>query len=272
MLRDRRWGLAFFAGLAHRWLREEAGGPGGPHPGMAVSPSSTIVVLTGAGISAESGLPTFRDANGLWHGHRVEEVATPEAFARNPALVHEFYNMRRAALKTVGPNAAHEAIARLQREHPGEVVLITQNVDDLHERGGSPGAIHMHGELRKVRCGWCHMDEAWESDLSTETVCRVCHRKGRMRPDIVWFGEMPYHMDEIQRALMRADVFVAVGTSGQVYPAAGFVALAREAGARTIEVNVDATLASAAFGEHRVGPATVEVPRLVEEILRGAAD
>jgi NAD-dependent deacetylase len=193
-----------------------------------------IVILTGAGISAESGLPTFRDADGLWQRHRVEEVASPEAFSRNPALVHQFYNMRRAALKTVQPNAAHEAIGRLQREGAGDVVLVTQNVDDLHERGGSPEVIHMHGELRKVRCMRCHMDEIWEDDLSTETVCRICKRSGGMRPDIVWFGEMPYHMDVIQDALERADVFMAVGTSGHVYPAAGFVEIARAAGARTI--------------------------------------
>lgn len=226
-----------------------------------------IVILTGAGVSAESGLPTFRDADGLWHGHRVEEVATPEAFSRNPALVHEFYNMRRAALKTVQPNAAHEAIARFQREFSGEVVLVTQNVDDLHERGGSPSVIHMHGELRRVRCARCHMDEICEADLSTETVCRMCQRSGGMRPDIVWFGEMPYHMDKIQDALARADVFIAIGTSGHVYPAAGFVEIARGAGARTIEVNLDATLASYSFHEHRTGPATIQVPLLIEELL-----
>lgn len=227
----------------------------------------TIVILTGAGISAESGLPTFRDANGLWHGHRVEEVATPEAFARDPKLVHEFYNMRRAALKTVGPNAAHEAIAKLQREHAGEVVLVTQNVDDLHERGGSPSVIHMHGELRRARCKRCHIDVVWENDLSTETACGICQRTGCMRPHIVWFGEMPFHMDEIQEALARADVFIAIGTSGLVYPAAGFVRLAHEAGARTIEVNLDGTATSDAFKELRVGRATEEVPRLVREML-----
>lgn len=227
----------------------------------------TIVILTGAGISAESGLPTFRDANGLWHGHRVEEVATPEAFAENPALVHEFYNMRRAALKTVKPNAAHEAIARLQREHAGAVVLVTQNVDDLHERGGSPAVIHMHGELRKVRCIRCYMDVEWQGDLSTTTPCPICKRTGCMRPHIVWFGEMPFFMEEIQEALARADVFVAIGTSGNVYPAAGFVHLAHMAGARTIEVNVDGTSASSSFKEHRTGRATEQVPGLVEELL-----
>jgi NAD-dependent deacetylase len=236
-------------------------------PKSMTSAHPTIVILTGAGISAESGLPTFRDANGLWHGHRVEEVATPQAFAANPKLVHEFYNMRRAALKTVKPNAAHEAIARLQREHGGKVVLVTQNVDDLHERGGSPSVIHMHGEIRKVRCARCHMDEVWEEDLSTETACRICKRTACMRPHIVWFGEMPFHMDEIQDALDQADVFIAIGTSGHVYPAAGFVQMARGAGARTIEVNLDETAASDSFGEHRIGPATAQVPPLVAELL-----
>lgn len=227
----------------------------------------TIVILTGAGISAESGLPTFRDANGLWRGHRFEEVASHDAFARNPALVHEFYNMRRAALKQVEPNAAHQAIAELQHEHPGGVVLITQNVDDLHERGGSPAVIHMHGELRKVRCNRCHLALDWEGDLSAETVCHICKRTGSMRPHIVWFGEMPFHMDTIQEALARADIFLSIGTSGNVYPAAGFVMIARGAGARTIEVNLDATITSDSFHEHRTGLATEQVPRLVDELL-----
>src|SRR5688572_24292127 len=168
---------------------------------MSESTKGTIVILTGAGISAESGLPTFRDADGLWHGHRVEEVATPEAFAENPKLVHEFYNLRRAALKTVKPNAAHEAIARLQREYAGEVVLVTQNVDDLHERGGSPSLIHMHGDLLKVKCTWCEKGHTWEDDLSVETACPSCRAVDGMRPDIVWFGEMPYRMEEIERVL-----------------------------------------------------------------------
>ncbi len=227
-----------------------------------------IVILTGAGISAESGLPTFRDANGLWRGHRFEGVASPEAFESTPALVHEFYNMRRAALKTVQPNAAHKAIARLQREYPGEVILVTQNVDDLHERGGSIQVIHMHGELKKVRCVACEADQEWEGDLSTETGCLVCGRPGGMRPDIVWFGEMPFYMEEIAAALSKADIFIAIGTSGHVYPAAGFVMLASEAGARTIEVNLDATLVSSAFAEQRVGAASKIVPQLVEELLR----
>lgn len=226
-----------------------------------------IVILTGAGISAESGLPTFRDANGLWRGHRFEEVASPEAFESNPSLVHEFYNMRRAALKSVVPNPAHEAIARLQREYPGEVILVTQNVDDLHERGGSTQAIHMHGELKKVRCVACEAGQDWEEDLSTETGCQVCGRPGGMRPDIVWFGEMPFHMEKIAAALEKADIFISIGTSGHVYPAAGFVMIAHQAGARTIEVNLDATLVSDSFQEQRIGPASVVVPQLVEELF-----
>ena len=231
-----------------------------------------IVILTGAGISAESGLPTFRDANGLWRGYRFEEVASPEAFESNPSLVHEFYNMRRAALKTVHPNAAHEAIAKLQREYPGEVTLITQNVDDLHERGGSTQVIHMHGELKKVRCVACDAGQDWEEDLSTETGCLVCGRPGGMRPDIVWFGEMPFHMERIATILERAGVFISIGTSGHVYPAAGFVVLAGRAGARTIEVNVDATLVSDSFQEQRIGPASQVVPQLVEEFLSHSSE
>lgn len=227
----------------------------------------TIVILSGAGISAESGLPTFRDKDGLWEGHRVEEVATPEAFRDHPELVHQFYNLRRAALKTVEPNAAHFALARLQQEFPGRVTLITQNVDDLHERAGSTGVIHMHGELQKVICTRCELGEVWEGDLQTTTPCPCCGHVGGMRPDIVWFGEIPYHMERIERALGDADVFAAIGTSGLVYPAAGFVTLAKFAGAETIEINNAQTQVSHTFGTHRIGPATVEVPQWVEEVL-----
>jgi NAD-dependent deacetylase len=196
-----------------------------------MSSPRTIVILTGAGVSAESGLPTFRDANGLWEGHRFEDVATPEAFTRDPHLVHRFYNLRRAALRTVEPNAAHRAIANLQRQFPGEVVLVTQNVDDLHERAGSPSVIHMHGELTRVRCEHCNSIVSHGEDLSTETRCGACIESGGMRPHIVWFGEVPFEMDDIAQALARADIFVAIGTSGVVYPAAGFVILAKGAGA-----------------------------------------
>ena len=227
----------------------------------------SIVILTGAGISAESGLPTFRDKNGLWEGRRVEEVATPEAFARTPELVLRFYNLRRAALATVEPNAAHVALARLQRQHPGKVTLITQNVDDLHERAGSAGVIHMHGELRRVRCTRCDHVLAWTGDLGTGTVCPHCGKPGNLRPDIVWFGEMPHHMELIAEALRNADVFAAIGTSGHVYPAAGFVGEARLAGAETVEINNTGTAVSERFHRHLTGPATVEVPRWVDGLL-----
>ena len=226
-----------------------------------------IVILTGAGISAESGLATFRDKDGLWEGHRVEDVACPDAFRRNPALVHRFYNLRRAGLSGVEPNAAHFALARLQHEYPGEVTLITQNVDDLHERAGSASVIHMHGELRKVRCDLCWRGREWEGDLDTETVCPFCDRAGGMRPDIVWFGEIPKFMERIGKALDRAGIFAAIGTSGHVYPAAGFVGMAAAGGAETLEINNADTAVSSQFDRHLTGPATVQVPVWVDEIL-----
>ena len=226
-----------------------------------------IVILTGAGISAESGLATFRGKDGLWEGHRVEEVATPEAFRRNPALVHRFYNLRRAALGGVEPNAAHLALARLQREHRGTVTLITQNVDDLHERAGSTGVIHMHGELLQARCERCRRSAAWHGDLSTATACTHCHRAGGMRPDIVWFGEMPMHMERIGRALEAATLFAAIGTSGFVYPAAGFVQMATQAGAATVEINNAETAVSDCFHARLTGPATECVPAWVDSLL-----
>lgn len=232
---------------------------------------ASIIILTGAGISAESGLPTFRDANGLWEGHRFEDVATPGAFGRDPKLVHRFYNARRAALGTVKPNAAHEAIARLQREFRGKVTLVTQNVDDLHERGGSTDVIHMHGELTKIRCTHCEAVHSWEGDLHETTACPDCQRVGGLRPDIVWFGEMPYHMDVIEGLLSTAKLFVAIGTSGNVYPAAGFVRLAKLAGALAIEINVAGTEVTFAFDKRMHGPATEEVPKLVDWVLASQA-
>lgn len=226
-----------------------------------------IVILTGAGISAESGLPTFRDANGLWEGHRVEEVATPEAFIDNPTLVHRFYNMRREALLKVQPNAAHISLAKLQKEHAGKVTIITQNVDDLHERGGSTDVIHMHGKLRWAKCTLCAADYPWDVEMSELTVCPHCGQSGGMRPDIVWFGEMPYHMDEIGDILEQADLFVAIGTSGNVYPAAGFVLLAKRANAITIEINNANTNISTNFDRRYTGPATEQVPLLVDWML-----
>ncbi len=181
---------------------------------------SLIVILTGAGISAESGLPTFRGAGGLWEGHRVEDVATPEAFARDPELVQRFYNLRRRALLESGvePNPAHRALARLEAQWPGEVLLVTQNVDDLHERAGSRNLLHMHGELLRALCLDCQASAAWRQDLGPDSSCPGCGALGSLRPDIVWFGEMPYRMDEVYAALARCELFLAVGTSGQVYP------------------------------------------------------
>lgn len=227
-----------------------------------------LVILTGAGVSAESGLATFRGGGGLWDGHRVEDVATPEGFVRDPALVQRFYNERRAALKTVQPNAAHVAIARLQREWGhGSVTLITQNVDDLHERGGSRQVWHMHGELLKIRCTRCDQVVDCAEDVTSATACRFCERVGTMRPDIVWFGEMPYFMDEIYERLYKAHVFAAIGTSGHVYPAAGFVQEAARHGAETVEFNLESSEVSAAFAEHRIGPAGQTVPQWVAALL-----
>jgi NAD-dependent deacetylase len=229
--------------------------------------ASSVVILTGAGISAESGLPTFRDKEGLWEGHRFEDVACPEAFLRDPLLVHRFYNLRRAALKTVAPNAAHFALAHLQREFHGRVTLVTQNVDDLHERAGSADVIHMHGQLLKARCVRCGRDADWADDLQTTTSCPFCGHAGGMRPDIVWFGEIPRYMERIESALETADIFVAIGTSGHVYPAAGFVRTARFAGAETIEINNRRTMVSDGFDRHLIAPATVAVPGWVAEML-----
>ena len=228
---------------------------------------NNIVVLTGAGVSAESGLATFRGPDGLWEGHRVEDVCTPEAFRRDPALVHSFYDARRAKLGTVEPNAAHKALARLDAEWPGELLLITQNVDDLHERAGSTRLLHMHGELAKGWCLACDGRFGWTEDMGEGAVCSLCGTSGRVRPDIVWFGEMPYDMDGIDEALRNADLFVSIGTSGAVYPAAGFVQTARYCGAQTLEMNLDPSLGSSFFDESRIGPAGKLVPEWVDEVL-----
>jgi NAD-dependent deacetylase len=229
--------------------------------------TGNIVVLTGAGISAESGLATFRGPDGLWEGHRVEDVATPEAFRRDPALVQAFYDARRERLKSVEPNAAHRALARLDSEWPGELLIVTQNVDDLHERAGARRLLHMHGELRSAWCLACDARMPWASELSSGPPCPACGEAGRLRPDIVWFGEMPYEMERIDRALLDADLFVSIGTSGAVYPAAGFVQTARYAGARTIEINLEPSLGSVYFDEARTGPAGLLVPEWVDEVL-----
>lgn len=226
---------------------------------------SRLFLLTGAGVSAESGVATFRGAGGLWEGHRIEEVASPEGFAANPALVQRFYNDRRRLLPTASPNPAHLAIARLQREFPGRVTLVTQNVDDLHERGGSPEVVHMHGELLKARCVFCKRVRDWSGDLDEETRCGDCG--GQLRPHIVWFGEMPLALDAIFEALGACDLFAAIGTSGQVYPAAGFVEMASRHGARCLEFNLESTATSPHFDESRTGPASRTVPAWVEELL-----
>lgn len=228
---------------------------------------SNIAVLTGAGVSAESGLATFRGADGLWEGHRVEDVATPEAFRRDPALVHQFYDARRAKLATVEPNAAHKALARLDAEWPGQLLLVTQNVDDLHERAGSKRLIHMHGELAKGWCLACGKRVAWTGPMGEAAQCPSCRVEGQVRPDIVWFGEMPYEMERIDEALQGCDLFVSIGTSGAVYPAAGFVQTARYCGARTLEINLEPSLASSMFDESRIGKAGELVPAWVEEVL-----
>jgi NAD-dependent deacetylase len=233
---------------------------------MAQEPSR-IVVLTGAGISAESGLATFRGEDGLWEGHRVEDVATPEAFARDPALVHKFYNARRAQLAEVEPNAAHRALARLEAEWPGEFLLVTQNVDDLHERAGSKRLIHMHGRNTVAWCLACDARSPWEAPMSGESKCPQCAARGQLRPDIVWFGEMPYDMDRIEDALRTCDLFVSIGTSGAVYPAAGLVQTARYCGAMTLEMNLEPSQGSVFFDESRNGKAGKLVPEWVEEVL-----
>ena len=226
-----------------------------------------IVILTGAGISAESGLATFRGPDGLWEGHRVEDVATPEAFARDPQLVHKFYDARRERLGEVEPNAAHRALARLDALWPGELLIVTQNVDDLHERAGAKRLLHMHGELASGWCTGCDERFRWHGSMGEEACCPVCQVSGSVRPDIVWFGEMPYEMERIDQALMTADLFVSIGTSGAVYPAAGFVQTARYCGAQTLEINLEPSQGSLFFDERRYGPAGVEVPKWVDELL-----
>ena len=231
-----------------------------------------LVVLTGAGVSAESGVPTFRGADGLWEGHRFEDVATPEAFERDPALVQRFYNLRRAALKTVQPNAAHVALAELAARWEGDFLLVTQNVDDLHDRAlaeVTPGLgfelIHMHGELLRARCTRSGVVSDWPGDMAVDEPSPD-HPEGRIRPHIVWFGEMPLAMNRIEAALTKSDLFVSIGTSGAVYPAAGFVQSARMAGARTVEINLEPSLGAGLFDEGVYGPATQMVPAFFRDL------
>lgn len=230
-----------------------------------------IVVLTGSGISAESGIATFRDRDGIWAQFDVEEVATPAAFARQPHKVHEFYNLRRRGLHGVDPNKAHFALARLEREHlpkPGaSFEIVTQNVDNLHEAAGSRNVIHMHGELLRGLCTKCSARFPWEEDISTESVCPGCKKPGSVRPDIVWFGEMPYQMDRIAQIVQRADLFISIGTSGAVYPAAGLVGLARRSGAHTVELNLEPSEGVTQFHEAIHGKASEVVPAFVQKVL-----
>jgi len=232
---------------------------------MAKIPS--IVILTGAGVSAESGIDTFRAEGGLWEQHRVEDVATPEAFARDPDLVLRFYDMRRAAIQTKQPNAAHEALARLDAEWPGELLIITQNVDDLHERAGATRLLHMHGTHLTAWCLACDARPEWREPLIDRPACPECGVAGQLRPDIVWFGEMPYEMERIYAAVGACDLFVSIGTSGAVYPAAGLVREARARGAMTLELNLEPSQGSYFFHESRHGPATKLVPEWVGEML-----
>ncbi|WP_207537329.1 NAD-dependent deacylase [Sabulicella rubraurantiaca] len=226
-----------------------------------------IVVLTGAGISAESGLATFRDLGGIWSQVNLEEVATPEAFAADPERVQSFYNARRAQLHEVEPNAAHHALVRLEREwRKGSFLLVTQNVDDLHDRAGSQALLHMHGELRRVRCLACGTDDRWEGPVTSESACPSCRTQGRLRPHVVWFGETPLHMEQIEAALEGCDLFIAIGTSAQVWPAAGFVRMLPRR-AWGIEINPERSAMASSFAEGRRGPATRELPLLVEELL-----
>jgi NAD-dependent deacetylase len=236
---------------------------------MSTFPYRRIVILTGAGISRESGLHTFRDADGIWAKVRIEDVATPEAFRRDPERVHEFYNLRRRTLleSKISPNEAHDALVRLERAWPGEFLLVTQNVDDLHERAGSRNLVHMHGELLKSRCAFCGNVRVCREDLGRGMSCSACGREGGLRPHVVWFGEMPLEMERIQAALERCDLFLSIGTSGNVYPAAGFVAAAHAAGARTVELNLEPSVGQGLFDQAHHGLATQVVPVFVRDLL-----
>ncbi|WP_261883087.1 Sir2 family NAD+-dependent deacetylase [Vibrio pelagius] len=232
-------------------------------------PYRNIVILTGAGISAESGIQTFRAQDGLWENHKIEDVATPEGFQRDPDLVQAFYNKRRKGLQSpdIEPNVAHKALGELEKRLDGKVTIITQNIDNLHERGGSDNVIHMHGELLKARCSESNQVIEHKSDIVTGELCHCCQIPAQMRPHIVWFGEMPLRMGDIYSALEDADLFISIGTSGVVYPAAGFVHDAKMHGAHTIEINLEPSAVESEFVEKRYGKASIEVPKLVSELL-----
>lgn len=227
-----------------------------------------IVILTGAGISAESGIQTFRAADGLWENHRVEDVATPEAFKRNPERVHRFYNERRQHLLSgIQPNAAHLALAKLEAAFSGSVTLVTQNIDNLHQLAGSKSIYPMHGELLKIRCNATGKIVDCDADTSPQQLCECCHEPGNLRPHIVWFGEMPLYMDVIDRRLSQCDLFIAIGTSGNVYPAAGFFQTAKYHGAHTVELNLEPSTSGSSFDEQHYGMATEVVTEYVDALL-----
>lgn len=226
-----------------------------------------IVILTGAGISAESGIRTFRASDGLWEEHYIEDVATPEGYKRDPELVHRFYNARRELLRTVDPNAAHLALAELEAQWPGQVTIVTQNIDDLHERAGSKNVLHMHGELLKARCPHSKQTIDWTTAIHATDMCQCCQFPEPLRPHVVWFGEMPLGLDRIYQALSEASLFISIGTSGNVYPAAGLVHEAAMHNAHTIEINLEPSQGKTHFAEHRYGRATIEVVKYVKELL-----
>jgi len=269
--------MVCYRGFAIGRYHDRRGGGVQPGSGLRLSmdKSGSIVILTGAGISKESGLETFRDAGGLWSRVRIEDVATPEAYARDPARVLEFYNMRRSSMAggNIRPNAAHTALARLEEKWRSDVLIVTQNIDNLHEQAGTKNLLHMHGEMLKVRCGACQEVVAWTGTLGLEDSCAACGTVGRMRPHVVWFGEMPFYMDEIYAALDRCDLFISIGTSGNVYPAAGFVQHVRmRARARTVELNLEPSEGASQFAEARYGPATQQVPAFVDSLLADGPD
>ncbi len=231
-----------------------------------------IVILTGAGISAESGIPVFRSETGLWEQERVEDVATYEGFLRNKTKVHDFYNKMRQSIKTKEPNQAHLVLTRLQKEYPlshkgATVTVVTQNIDDLHEKAGTEGVIHMHGELNSIWCEQCDSRYRYFENSSVDSVCMHCHNKS-LRPDIVWFGEMPYHMDKIEKELSRCDLFMSIGTSGVVYPAAGFCEIAKAAGAKCVEFNLEKSAVGSRFDKGIYGKASQTLPKFVDNLLR----
>lgn len=237
---------------------------------IAMHPLPRVVVLTGAGISAESGIQTFRAADGLWEEHKVEDVATPEGFARDPQKVQAFYNARRRQLTSgdIKPNAAHEALAELEAALGDHFLLVTQNIDNLHERAGNRNVIHMHGELLKVRCVSSGQVLHWQEEVKESDRCHCCQFPSALRPHVVWFGEMPLQMDEIYQALAQADYFIAIGTSGHVYPAAGFVHEAKLQGAHTVELNLEPSQVGSEFQEKEYGLASEVVPKFVQRLLQ----